>query len=117
MLILCANSTFSQQIKQKRVRFTKSEISHPKFRNELIFGVWTHSTDAPSCDFEINKRRLLFCDYDGDGERFYKIIGDSIFLDNPTIMFKGKILSVTRDKLIIHWQNNAKPEILLRWKN
>ena len=97
-------------------RFGKSEIINPKFDPNLIFGVWTFSHDAPACEFEINEKRILLCDYDGDGERFYRIINDSIFLDNPSLIFKGKILNSTNDSLIIHWQQNEKPEILLRWK-
>lgn len=97
-------------------RFGKSEIIAPTFDPKLLFGVWTLSDDAPACEFEINKKRLLLCDYDGDGERLYKINKDSIFLDNPTLIFKGRILSVSKDSLVIHWQENDKPEILLRWK-
>ena len=97
-------------------RFKKSEIIAPTFDPNLLFGVWTRSADAPACEFEINKKRLLLCDYDGDGERLYKIKKDSIFLDNPTLIFKGRILSVSKDSLVIHWQENDKPEILLRWK-
>ena len=97
-------------------RFKKSEIIEPTFDPELLFGVWTISYEAPACEFEISKKRLLLCDYDGDGERLYKIKKDSIFLDNPTLIFKGRILSVSKDSLVIHWQENDKPEILLRWK-
>ena len=97
-------------------RFRKSEIVSPTFEPELLFGVWTLSADAPACEFEINRKRLLLCDYDGNGERLYKIKKDSIFLDNPTLIFKGRILSVSKDSLVIHWQENDKPEILLRWK-
>jgi hypothetical protein len=97
-------------------RFKKSEVIAPTFDPNLLFGVWTLSADAPACEFEINKKRLLLCDYDGNGERHYKINKDSIFLDNPTLIFKGRILSVSKDSLVIHWQENDKPEILLRWK-
>lgn len=97
-------------------RFKKSKIVVPTFDPNLLFGVWTLSPDAPACEFEINEKRLLLCDYDGNGERLYKISKDSIFLDNPTLIFKGRILSVSKDSLVIHWQENDKPEILLRWK-
>jgi hypothetical protein len=97
-------------------RFTKSEIIAPTFDHNLLFGVWAFSDDAPACEFEINKKRLMLCDYDGNGERLYKINKDSIFLDNPNLIFKGRILSVSKDSLVIHWQENDKPEILLRWK-
>ncbi len=96
-------------------KFLKSEIISPSFDKELIFGVWGTSIDAPACEYEINEKRLLLCDYDGDGERLYKIFGDSILLDNPTLIFRGRILKLTNDSLIIHWQNNKAPEILLRW--
>ena len=98
-------------------RFGKSEIIKSKFDPNLIFGVWALSYDDPACNFEINKKRILLCDYDGDGERLYRIVYDSIFLDNPSLIFKGKILKSTQDTLVIHWQQNEKSETLLRWKN
>jgi|JI7StandDraft_1071085.scaffolds.fasta_scaffold98114_2 hypothetical protein len=97
-------------------RFGKSEIINPKFEKKLILGVWTKSYEDPSCVFEINENSLLLCDYDGDGERLYKIIGDSIFLDNPHTIFQGRIIDATGNKLIIHWQENESPETLLRWR-
>lgn len=97
--------------------FTRSQIINPNFEKDLIFGVWGTSLDAPACDFEIDEKRFLLCDYDGDGERMYLIIGDSIFLDNPTLIFKGKILKVNIDSLTIHWQETKSPEVLLRWKS
>jgi hypothetical protein len=98
-------------------RFGKSEIINSKFDPKLIFGVWTLSYDDPACNFEINEKSLLLCVYDGDGERLYRIIGDSIYLDNPALIFKGKILNAIKDTLIIHWQQNDTPETLLRWKD
>jgi hypothetical protein len=100
----------------KKRPFNKSEIVNPSFDEKLIFGVWGASLDDPACEFEINKDRFLLCDYDGDGERIYSITGDSIYLKNPTLIFKGKILRVTTDSLVIHWQNNQEPEVLLRWR-
>ena len=96
--------------------FSKSEISDPSFDKELLFGVWGASLEDPACEFEINEKRLLLCDYDGDGERIYLITGDSIFLNNPMLVFKGKILKITRDSLVIHWQENEEAQVLLRWK-
>lgn len=98
-------------------RFSKSEIINSKFNTKFIFGTWTLSYNEPACSFQINEKCFSFCDYDGNGERLYKIIVDSIFLDNPYLIFKGKILQATGDTLIIHWQNNQIPETLLRWKD
>lgn len=95
--------------------FGKSEIVKPNFDPQLLFGIWADKKDASSCNFEINKTRVLYCDYDGNGERLYKINEDSIFLDNPTLIFAGKIIRLTKDSLVIHWQNNKKPERLVRW--
>ncbi|MBC7384038.1 MAG: hypothetical protein H7296_13800 [Bacteroidia bacterium] len=95
--------------------FGTSKITKPNFDTHLLFGIWADKTDASSCNFEINADHMLYCDYDGNGERLYTINGDSIFLDNPTLIFKGKILSVTKDSLVIHWQNNKTAERLVRW--
>lgn len=97
-------------------RFGKSVIINSAFDTSLIFGVWTKSYDDPACDFELDARRFLICDYDGDGERLYKIIGDSIFLDNPYNIFRGKILNAVGGSLVIHWQNNEYADSLFRMK-
>jgi hypothetical protein len=107
--------TSNRIVPSTKQKFIKSEIINPDFDTALIFGIWGTSLTAPACEFEITANHLLLCDYDGDGQRFYKIIGDSILLDNPTLVFKGKILRVTKDSLILHWQNNDKPEVLLKW--
>jgi len=98
-------------------RFGKSEIINSKFNPKLFFGIWTLSYDDPACDFEMDEKVLSFCDYDGESDRLYKIIVDSVFLDNPFLIFKGKIVKATGDSLIIHWQENKTPETYLRWKD
>jgi hypothetical protein len=97
-------------------QISSSTISNPAFDKNLLFGIWGVS-NAPACEFEINEKRLLLCDHDGDGERFYKITGDSILLHNPSLTFRGKILKLTKDSLVVHWQNNKEPERLTRWTN
>lgn len=97
-------------------RFGKSEIINPKFPRDLLFGIWAEK-DSPACDFTIDEKVFFLCDMEGDSDRLYLINGDSIFLDNPTLIFKGKIINVTKDSLIIHWQQNENPQVLLRWKD
>lgn len=98
-------------------RFKKSEIISCSFKKEALFGVWTTSHDNPACDFELSAKKFLLCDYDGDGSRLYKIEKDTLYLDNPFVLFKGLILKATGDTLVIHWQENENPETLLRWKD
>ena len=105
------------EVPPPNTRFGKSQIINSRFDPKLIFGVWTHSHKDPACEFEINEKRLLLCDYDGDGERLYRIENDSLLLDNPWSIFRGKIVSVNKDTMVIHWQENESPEILLKWKD
>ena len=97
-------------------RFKKSEIISCSFKKEALFGIWTTSNDNPACDFDLNAKEFFLCDYDGDGSRLYKIVKDTLFLDNPYVLFKGLILKATGDTLVIQWQENENPETLLRWK-
>ena len=98
-------------------RFKKSEIISSSFKKEALFGIWTTSNDNPACDFTLSEKEFFFCDYDGDGSRFYKIVKDTIFLDNPYLIFKGLILKATGDTLQIQWQENENPQTLIRWKD
>lgn len=96
-------------------RFGKSSIIHPKFDPQLIFGSWETTDGDPGGCCEINEKRYLLCDYDeGDPKRLYRIESDSIFLDNPYLIFKGKILKATGDTLIIHWQENKNPKVFIK---
>jgi hypothetical protein len=96
-------------------RFGKSAIINSKFDTKLLFGIWVKSNDDPACDFQWNEKVFSFCDYDGNPDRLYKVNGDSLFLDNPYLIFKGRIINATKDTLIIHWQENEKPETFVRW--
>ncbi|THU34874.1 hypothetical protein FAM09_23050 [Niastella caeni] len=98
-------------------RFKRSEIVSCSFKKEALFGTWTTSYENPACDFKIDEKEYFLCDYDGDGSRLYKIVKDTLFLDNPYLIFKGLILKATGDTLVIHWQENEEPEKLLRWKD
>jgi hypothetical protein len=97
-------------------RFKKSEIVSCSFKKEALFGIWTTSNDNPACEFDLKEKEFYLCDYDGDGSRLYKIEKDTLFLDNPYVLFKGLIVKATGDTLVIHWQENEEPQTLVRWK-
>lgn len=97
-------------------KFSSSSFSSSIFKADSIYGVWTLSNDYPHCGFEINAKRFLYCDYDGNGERFFKIVEDSIFLDGEEL-YKGHIIKADSDTLIIQWDDGEEDNVNIRWKN
>ncbi|KAA2239560.1 hypothetical protein F0L74_25520 [Chitinophaga agrisoli] len=99
-------------------RFKSSEIINSAFPTAHILGTWTHSLDEPGCDFLINAQAFMYCDYDGNGERLYRIEADSIFLDEAATIRKGRILIASGDTLAIRWDElRDMPDTLIRWRN
>jgi hypothetical protein len=97
-------------------RIIKSEIVSATFDQELLYGIWTVSNTDPTCAFEITEKIFLYCDYDGNGERQYKVYKDSIYLYDSTLIYRGSIISVSKDSLVIKWEDRESPDILLRWQ-
>jgi len=99
-------------------RFNLSEIVNPLFPKNQILGTWTTSQENPSCDFLITERSFIYCDYDGNGERLYRIVKDSIYLDEAEGIRKGRILNASGDTLVLRWDEYADVDLtFIRWKN
>lgn len=98
-------------------RFLKSEIINSKFPvKSLLDNIWKLShTDTETFFTETyyvirnNPDNLVSFRH----ERLYKIIEDSIFIDTPFSIQRGKISRVSCDTLIIQWQKKEKSDTLI----
>ncbi len=97
-------------------RFIKSEIINSKFPvKSLLDNIWKLSqTDTET--FFTEESYIIRNNPDNlesfRHERLYKIIEDSIYIDTPFSIQRGKIIRASCDTLVIHWRQNNKPDTL-----
>ncbi len=95
----------------------KSEIINTKLDTTELFKIWTLDPEGPHADFWFRKAEFYVVDYDGDGAMPYILKGDSLTIYYNDFIQKGKIVSVSKDTLQIHWSESENPTEYVEWKN
>ncbi len=99
-------------------RFKSSEIIDCTFPKANIMGTWASSPNNTSCDFLITDKAWMYCSYDGNVMRLYRIVADSIFLDESAAIRKGRIRIASGDTLAIRWDEQpGMTDTFIRWRN
>lgn len=95
----------------------KTIVINSKIDTAYLFGVWTENRNSPHADFLINKNEFYIADYDGDGSFRYLINGNEIEIFYKDFSRKGLIYSVSKDSLIIKWNDDEQVSKYARYKN
>lgn len=100
----------------------EKQIGKTTFKNQIIdttyfFGVWAENRSNPHADFLINKNEFYIADYDGDGSLPYLLNGNTIEIFYKDFSRKGLIYSVSKDTLIIKWNDDEQVSKYARYKN
>jgi hypothetical protein len=97
-------------------RFGKSEIINSMFPIKALLDVWTSSNTSTEIflteEYFVIREDSPDKSESLDHKNLYKIIEDSIFIDTPFSIQRGKIIRASCDTLVIHWRQNNKPDTL-----
>ncbi len=111
-------SEYNTDLESKNIdRPEKSIITNPIVDTTELFKIWTLDPDGPHADFWFKSTEFYVVDYDGDGAMHYLLNRDSLTLFYNDFIQKGKIVSVSKDTLKIHWNDTERPTQYLEWKN
>lgn len=92
-------------------------IVNPTIDTAQLFRIWTLDPDGPHADFRIQKEHFYVVDYDGDGRMPYIFKKDSLTIYYNDFIQKGRVLKVTKDTLIIKWDDADEPTSYIEWRN
>jgi hypothetical protein len=92
-------------------------IKNPTVDTTHLFKIWTLDPDGPHADFWFKKTEFYVVDYDGDGTMPYVLHQDSLTIYYNDFIQKGRIISVGKDTLKIHWTGIEKPTKYTVWMN
>jgi hypothetical protein len=95
----------------------KTEIINSKFDTTLLFKIWTLDPNGPHADFWFKRTEFYVVDYDGNGAMPYILNGDNLTVFYNDFIQKGKIVSVNKGTLKIHWNDSDSPTEYVEWKN
>ncbi|MFZ6665977.1 hypothetical protein [Peijinzhouia sedimentorum] len=95
----------------------KTLITNPKIDITKLFKIWTLDPNGPHADFWFKPTEFYVVDYDGDGAMPYLLNQDSLTIFYNDFIQKGKIVSVSKDTLKIHWDESERPTQYVEWKN
>jgi hypothetical protein len=95
----------------------KTVITNPTFDTTHLFKTWTLDPDGPHADFWFNRTEFYVVDYDGNGAMPYILNQDSLTIFYNDFVQKGLIVSISKDTLIIRWDETGKPTEYVEWKN
>jgi hypothetical protein len=100
-------------------RPSSSIITNFKFSKDELFKSWVEnpSKDTPNTTFVIDEKSFYVADYDGDGSMPYQINNDSLIVYFNDFIKRAKIIELSNDKLIMHWDGAKKPTRYYEWKN
>ena len=111
-------SEYNTDLKIKNIdRPEKSKITNAIFDTTHLFKIWTLYPNGPHADFLFNPTEFYVVDYDGDGAMPYTIDKDSLTIFYNDFIKKGKIVSVLKDTLKIHWNGDERLTEYVEWKN
>lgn len=95
----------------------KTIITNPTIDTTELFKIWTLDPDGPHADFWFKSTEFYVVDYDGDGAMPYRLNKDSLTIFYNDFIQKGRIVSVNKDTLKIHWNETESPTKYVEWKN
>ena len=101
----------------ENIKRPDTQIINPSIDTSMLFKIWTLDPDGPHADFRITKKEFYVVDYDGDGSMPYILNGDSLTIYYNDFIQKGKVLKVTKDSLIIIWNDVDGPTGFIEWRN
>lgn len=111
-------SEYNTDLESKNIdRPERSIITNPTVDTTSLFKIWTLDPDGPHADFWLKPTEFYVADYDGDGAMPYLLNKDSLTIFYNDFIQKGKIVSVTKDTLKIHWDESERPTQYVEWKN
>ena len=111
-------SEFNTDLASENIdRPEKSIITNPTVDTTELFKIWTLDLDGPHADFWFKPNEFYVVDYDGDGAMPYLLNRDSLTIFYNDFIQKGKIVSVGKDTLKIHWNESERPTQYVEWKN
>ena len=93
----------------------RSKIISSKFPVDELFGIWTYDLNGPHADFLLSEKSFSIVDYDGDGDMPYILNHDTLTIYYNDNISKGLIKKVTKDTLIISW-DNRDDSYCFKWK-
>ncbi|PWJ29134.1 hypothetical protein [Sediminitomix flava] len=95
----------------------KTIITNVSLDTTYLFKIWTLDPNGPHADFWIRRDEFYVVDYDGDGAMPYILNSDSLTVFYNDFVQKGRIISVSKDTLSIHWDDSENPTEYVEWKN
>jgi hypothetical protein len=111
-------SEYNTDLERKNIdRPNKTIIINPTVDTTELFKIWTLDPDGPHADFWFKQTEFYVVDYDGVGAMPYLLNQDSLTIFYNDFIKKGKIVSVSKDNLKIHWDEAERPTEYVEWKN
>lgn len=99
------------------VRLKKTIIINPTVDTTELFKIWTLDPNGVHADFWFKAEAFYVVDYDGNGAMPYLLNRDSLTIFYENFVQKGKIISVSKDTLKIHWNKTKSPIRYVEWKD
>jgi hypothetical protein len=112
-------SEYNTDLKEARniTRPKRTAIVNPSIDTAQLFKIWTLDPSGPHADFWFKRSEFYVVDYDGDGAMPYILDGDILTVFYNDFIQKGKIISVGKNALKIHWNESDRPTEYVEWKN
>jgi hypothetical protein len=111
-------SEYNTDLERKNIdRPDKTIIINPTVDTTELFKIWTLDPDGPHADFWFKQTEFYMVDYDRVGAMPYLLNQDSLTIFYNDFIKKGKIVSVSKDNLKIHWDQAERPTEYVEWKN
>ncbi|ALM48727.1 hypothetical protein AMR72_07360 [Flavobacterium psychrophilum] len=83
---------------------------------KLLFNTWVSNPENPHADFVLSKKSFYVVDYDGDADMPYTLNGETLTVYYKDDTRQAKIISVTKDNLLLQWEGVEEPTTYTVWK-
>lgn len=83
----------------------------------LLFDIWVYDPNGPHADFVLDADYFDVADYDGDSRMPYILQQRNLIVFYNDGIQYGKVVSLTKDLLKIHWHNMVDTTNYVRWRN
>ncbi len=94
----------------------KKSVIKTTLDTSLLFDVWVSDTTAPVADFDVSQKFWNIQDYDGDSQIPYILEDKNLKIYYNDFLQEVKILSLSKDTIVIKWADFDKETYYVRWR-